>query len=55
MLDGTREGIDAETDKIMHDDATYEAWRQRAEQEKREQRAVTNDIGQGTFEEDFRF
>jgi hypothetical protein len=39
----------------MHDDATYKASRQGAEQEERERRAVTNDIGQGTFEENLPF
>ena len=39
----------------MHDDATFEAWRQGAEQEEREHRAVTNDIAQGTFEENLPF
>jgi hypothetical protein len=40
MMDGTRGEIDAETDKIMHDEATYQVWRQRAEQEERESRAA---------------
>jgi hypothetical protein len=39
-MGGTDGDINAETDKIMQDEATYQVWRQRAEQEERESRAA---------------
>jgi hypothetical protein len=40
MMNSTDGDINAEVDKIMQDEATYQVWRQRAEQEECESRAA---------------